>query len=210
MKTLILWLCWLHNFIYFLIGQLATKANGGVNPKHDIMKYHDFFVDNVKTSDRVLDIGCGIGLVARDLSKKAAYVTGIDTLPKSIAEAKRRNLDQQNITFILGDATTYAFKEKFDVITLSNVLEHIKNRVDFLKGIRSLAPKFLVRIPMINRDWLTLYKKSIGAEWRLDSTHYTEYTLPSFEGELATAHMKIDSYSIQYGEIWAIVTPDHA
>jgi len=37
---------------------------------------------------------------------------------------------------------------------------------------------------MINRDWITLYKKELGVEWRLDKTHYIEYTLESFEKEL--------------------------
>ena len=37
---------------------------------------------------------------------------------------------------------------------------------------------------MINRDWITLYKKELGIEWRLDKTHYIEYTLESFKEEL--------------------------
>lgn len=209
MKTLIRWLCFVHNFTYFLIGQLATKANGGISPKHAIMKYHDFFVNNIKSSDRVLDIGCGIGVVAKDIAKKATFVTGIDILSKSITEAKKNTKDIKNITFIVGDATIYPFQEKFDVITLSNVLEHIEERVHFLQKIRPLASTFLIRVPMINRDWLTPYKKSIGVEWRLDSTHFTEYTLDSFKDELTQANMHITSYSIQYGEIWAIVNPTH-
>jgi len=67
---------------------------------------------------------------------------------------------------------------------LSNILEHIENRVKFLNKIKNLAPKILIRVPMINRDWITLYKKELGVEWRLDKTHYIEYTLESFEKEL--------------------------
>ena len=58
---------------------------------------------------------------------------------------------------------------------------------------------------MINRDWLTLYKKEIGANWRLDKTHYVEYTLDSFKKELGQSGLKIKSHSVQFGEIWAIV-----
>jgi hypothetical protein len=42
---------------------------------------------------------------------------------------------------------------------MSNVLEHIDQRVEFLKKIRLLANKFLFRVPMIDREWVTLYTK---------------------------------------------------
>lgn len=63
----------------------------------------------------------------------------------------------------------------------------------------------LIRVPMINRDWLTLYKKELGLEYRLDKSHFIEYTLESFKGELACIGLEVDSYSIQFGEIWARV-----
>ena len=59
---------------------------------------------------------------------------------------------------------------------------------------------------MINRDWITLYKKELGVEYRLDKTHYIEYTLESFKKELEKAELKIQNYSIQFGEIWTIVS----
>lgn len=43
---------------------------------------------------------------------------------------------------------------------------------------------------MINRDWITLYKKELGVEWRLDPTHCTEYTLESLKEELQKAGLK--------------------
>ena len=57
----------------------------------------------------------------------------------------------------------------------------------------------------INRDWITLYKKELGVEWRLDKTHYIEYTLESFKEELKKAGLNLEKYSIQFGEIWAVV-----
>ncbi len=196
-------LCNIHSFIYFLIGQLATRNNGGISPKHKIMKYHDFFLNNIAEDDRVLDIGCGNGLVARDLSKKAKEVVGIDISNNSIRNA-RRTCFNKNVRFICGDATVYKFETTFDAIVLSNVLEHIENRIEFLLKIKPISKKILIRVPMIDRDWLTLYKKSIGAAWRLDNTHFIEYTLSSFKKELGLAGLQITQYSIQFGEIWAI------
>lgn len=57
---------------------------------------------------------------------------------------------------------------------------------------------------MINRDWIILYKKELGIEWRLDKTHYIEYTLESFKEELEKAGLNLEKYSIQFGEIWAV------
>ena len=84
-------------------------------------------------------------------------------------------------------------------------MEHIENRIEFLNKIKNLAPKILIRVPMINRDWITLYKKELGIEWRLDKTHYIEYTLESFKKELEKAGLNLEKYSIQFGEIWAVV-----
>ena len=59
---------------------------------------------------------------------------------------------------------------------------------------------------MLNRDWITLYKKELGIEYRLDPSHYIEYTLESFEKELQKVGLSLKNYSIQFGEIWAVVT----
>ncbi|PIT97694.1 hypothetical protein COT77_00085 [Candidatus Berkelbacteria bacterium CG10_big_fil_rev_8_21_14_0_10_41_12] len=194
----------LDNFCYKKISKLAILENNGIHPKHRIMNYHQFFVDNIEKGDRVLDVGCGNGAVAYDLAKKAKSVLGID-INKQNVESAKKHYRHKNLNFIVGDATKFQFKRKFDVIILSNVLEHIKNRVVFLKRIKRLAPKILIRVPMIDRDWLVLYKKEKGVEYRLDKTHFTEYTIQSFGKEIKEADLKIESYSIQFGEIWAII-----
>jgi hypothetical protein len=42
-------------------------------------------------------------------------------------------------------------------------------------------------------------------EYRLDKTHLIEYTIDSFIEELGESELEIVSYSVQFGEIWAIV-----
>jgi len=209
-KGIIKFLIKLHNFSYHWIGFFCVRDN--IHPKHRLMNYHQFFVDNINKEDVVLDVGCGNGALTCDLAKKAKKVVGIDINKKNIALAKKRFL-RDNIEYICGDILTLIDKNKglrqsaFTVIILSNVLEHIKDRIEFLKDLASQHPKakFLIRVPMINRDWLTLYKKELGAEWRLDKTHFTEYTLESFKEELQKANLKIDKFSIQFGEIWAAI-----
>lgn len=204
-KILIKFFLSIDNFLYKLISVLSIKAEGGIHPKHRLMNYHKFFVDNINPGDAVLDIGCGNGALSFDIAKKAKKVTGIDLSKENIKFAKE-NFYKENIEYIHGDAIKNLPAERFDAVILSNILEHIKNRTDFLSKIKELAPKILIRVPMINRDWTTLYKKELGLGWKLDKTHFIEYTLKSFQEELGKAGLKIQSYSIQFGEIWGVIT----
>ncbi|MBI5793563.1 methyltransferase domain-containing protein [Candidatus Uhrbacteria bacterium] len=197
----------LHNLSYKLASKLAIKAEGGLHPKHRLMNYHQFFLDHISSDDVVLDIGCGNGALAFDLAKKARRVVGIDLNPKHQASWRGR-FAAPNLSYQIADATTLPEQEPFDVVVLSNVLEHIEHRDVFLRSIKHLAPLFLIRVPMIDRDWITLYKKELGVEYRLDTTHFTEYTFSSFMAELQEAGFTVASSSIQFGEIWAVVRAD--
>ena len=78
-------------------------------------------------------------------------------------------------------------------------------RVKFLMSAKKLASKFLIRVPMLSRSWIDVYKKELGLEYRLDKTHFIEYTFEGFKEELSRAGLKVLDYSIQFGEIWAVV-----
>ncbi len=196
----------IHSFSYKLISYLAIKVEGGLHPKHRLIGYHEFFTSNVDQNDRVLDIGCGNGSLAKDVAKYAKSVTGVEIDERLVAKARRQN-SAENLEYRCADATKDLSNEKFDVIIMSNVLEHIDDRVNFLKSIRPLADKFLFRVPMIDREWVTLYKKELGIEHRLDLTHFTEYTFEQFKNEFEQAGYRIDSHSVQFGEIWAVIYP---
>ena len=193
----------MYNLGYVLISSSAVRLNNGIHPKHEIMNYHKFFVDNVSEGNTVLDVGCGNGFLAYDVAKKAKRVVGIDINKKNIEFAKK-HYKRGNLEFIVGDATKYQFNESFDVIILSNVLEHIENRVEFLKKLRNVAPKFLIRVPLITRSWLPVYLKEMGYEYRLDKTHYIEYTEEEFFEEIEEAGFGIESYYVMWVELYAV------
>lgn len=191
----------LHNFSYHMISFFASHT--GRHPKHAILNYHQFFLDNIQATDRVLDVGCGKGEVARSVAGKAQRAVGIDIVPKSIALAQQPGA-LANLSFVVGDATSHAFSEAFDVIILSNVLEHIKDRVTFLKKLRAVAPTILIRAPMLTRDWMAVYKKQEGFEYRLDDTHYIEYDMPTFMAEMQAAELTVSHYHINFGELYVV------
>lgn len=195
----------LHNIIYKLIACLAIKAENGLHPKHRLMNYHQFFLSNITKGDKVLDVGCGNGALTFDLSKKAGFITGIDLGEQNIKAAKNR-FNAENIEYRTGDATKNLDNQFYDVVVLSNVLEHLSNRSEFLKKLRGSTSKILIRVPMIDRAWVTLYKKELEVEWRLDKTHVIEYSLASFHEELKEGGLNLDKHTIQFGEIWAVAS----
>lgn len=206
LTKLILWpVVFIHNSAYHIISQCALILNSGLHPKHRLTRYHQFFLHNIQRGDRILDLGCGNGFLAFALAQKAKFVLAIDLNKKNIALA-RKKYSAPNIEYKVGDVTQISIKQRFDAVILSNILEHIKERIVFLNKIKKMAPKILIRVPLASRDWLTLYKKELGCEWRLDKTHYTEYTLKSFQKELTLAGLKIKKYYLQFGEIWAVAS----
>ena len=202
----------LHNISYTLAGILASVTEGNVHPKHRILLYKEWFLEHVKESAVVLDVGSNTGLLPRTLANKVQFVYGIEIL-EDLVNIARQNNDYNNLKFFSGDATLYDYDliNPVSVITLSNVLEHIENRVEFLRKIiqqvrwqNENEMRILVRVPMYDRDWITVYKKDLGIEWRLDKTHFTEYTLESFEEEMRMSGVEILSVKIKFGEIYAV------
>ena len=201
----------LHNISYKLAAFFGSSLQG-YHPKHDIIKYEEWFKNNINEDDLVLDIGCNTGMMTHSMSFKAKYVYGIEIESKYIKIAKSLR-QKENILYICADATCYDYSDlsPISVITLSNVLEHIENRVDFLKNIigqiqwkKNDNKKILIRVPMIGREWITIYKKNLGVEYRLDDTHHIEYTIEDLENELNLSGIDILSHKINYGEIYAL------
>jgi 2-polyprenyl-3-methyl-5-hydroxy-6-metoxy-1,4-benzoquinol methylase len=197
------------DFLTKCINRLAIEYDGGVHVKHRLMKYHDFFVERISPGERVLDVGCGYGAVAYSVASRAgAVVVGIDLRAENIVKA-RQLFQHPNLSFLQGDVLHGLPKESFDVIMLSNILEHIEQRVEFLTIVHErLSPqRCLIRVPMFNRDWRVPLREELAMSYFSDPTHYTEYTQESFEKEIRAAGLTITHLQINWGEIWAEVRP---
>jgi len=198
--------------LYPILGKTAVRYGGGVHTKHRHTKYHDFFVRRIRAHERVLDIGCGIGAVAFDIAERAgARVLGIDLVSGNI-DAARQQHSHPRVEYRVQDGLASFGEQSFDVVVLSNILEHLSSRPEFLRGVsaRVRPSRFLIRIPLFERDWQVPLKRELGVEWRLDDTHETEYTLESFDEEMRQAGCRITHQEVRWGEIWAEVTPDAA
>ena len=198
----------LDKWLYFLQGQMASAYGGGIHTKYRHTRYPDFFVGQISPNERVLDIGCGMGVLTYDVAERAgAYVVGIDLNPDSIAQARQRYAHPR-VEYRVGDALKELPDEHFDVVVLSNVLEHLPKRPAFLRQLqRQINPsRILIRVPLFERDWRVPLKRELGVEWRLDPTHETEYTLESFAEEMTEAGLRVTYQEVRWGEIWTEVT----
>lgn len=195
------------NLLDVMLAQTGTDFGDGSHVKQRLMAYHDFFVDNLDKRETVLDVGCGGGELAHSLATRAgASVTAIDIDPGNIERAKK-NCAGTPVSIVHGDAQQWEPSEPVQTLVLSNVLEHIEHRVDFLRRLfeKSQAHRALIRVPLYERDWTVPMRQELGIEWRLDNTHFTEYRLPEFQKEMKEANLLIDSFEIRWCEIWAVV-----
>ncbi len=193
-----------HTLLYKCINRIAV-SHDSIHPKHALIDYGKFFLDNIKEGDVVLDVGCGVGIIERTLAKKAGRIVAIDINQNYIDKARKLN-SFPNVDYIIADAMVYDYDSNFDAVVISNVLEHMEHRVDFLSRMANIAKKILIRVPLLDRDWITLYKKQLGLEYRLDKSHYKEYTLNSFIAETESAGLVLLSHYTRFGELYAVLT----
>jgi len=197
------------NSLYYLEGQLAIDYGQGLHPKHRLTHYHQFFTSRIRAGESVLDIGCGIGALAYDIAQDSqALVVGIDINPQNITTASQR-FSHPHIHYLVGDVLQDLPSQSFDVIVLSNVLEHLSERSKFISSVqhKTGAKRMLIRVPLFERDWRVPLKHELGVEWRLDPTHQIEYTLESFQEEMTAAHQVVQHLEVRWGEIWAETYP---
>lgn len=118
---------------------------------------------------KILDIGCGGGLLAEPLARLGGDITAIDASVKAIEAAKAHNEAQHlSISYraCLSDDLANEGHDKFDIIYSSEVIEHVASRPAFIHSIASLlAPEGLVVITTINRTLAALATVKIGAEY---------------------------------------------
>ena len=196
----------LQDKLLWVINERAMVYGKGEHPKHRLTKYHDFFCDNIKSRSNVLDIGCGYGAVSRSIAKKypSCTVTGVDRNPERLAQAEVENV-YSNLSYIEADVCMTLPAKKYDVIVLSNVLEHIEDRVDFLQSVLSKteARVVLIRVPNFERDWTIPLRKEINVSYFSDEEHFIEHTVDELMLELREAGLKPVTVTALWGEIWA-------
>jgi len=117
-------------------------------------------------NSKVLEIGCGVGILTNFLSKIAhkGIVVATDISPKGIDEAKKFNSKHKNASFTVTDMSDFQSPNKFDLVVLADVLEHIPledhfNLFSTIQGHSHESTIIAVNIPSpYYIEWITKNK----------------------------------------------------
>lgn len=113
-----------------------------------------------KPAARILDVGCGTGILARWLSNAAiSSYLGIDLSEAAIEKARQSNI--QRAEFAVADVTTFQTSQLFDVIVFNEVLYYLRNPDDYLgRFARYLAPGGILVVSMWHHaDGINTWKR---------------------------------------------------
>jgi len=118
---------------------------------------------------KILDIGCGGGLLSEPMCRLGADVTGIDASKKNIQVAKlHAKKNSLKIKYISTSPENFKTNVKFDVILNMEIIEHVEDVSFFLKSCSSLLKKGgIMFIATINKTLKSYVFAIIGAEYIL-------------------------------------------
>jgi 2-polyprenyl-6-hydroxyphenyl methylase/3-demethylubiquinone-9 3-methyltransferase len=184
-------------------------STGSCSPLHHINPLRVEFIQHHAELHqmKVLDIGCGGGILCESLAKLGADVTGIDLSENviNIANSHQKNL---NIHYEVASAEDFAeiHPAQFDVITCMEMLEHVPDPASIIASCEKLLkPQGKLFLSTLNRNLKSYLFAIIGAEWILNllpkSTHdYSKFIRPSELSRVLRQHHfnNNDMQGIQY------------
>ncbi|MBL0122546.1 MAG: bifunctional 2-polyprenyl-6-hydroxyphenol methylase/3-demethylubiquinol 3-O-methyltransferase UbiG [Betaproteobacteria bacterium] len=174
-------------------GALATRwwdPNSEFKPLHEINPLRLNYIDRLVglAGKRVIDIGCGGGILAESMAAKGAIVTGIDLSEKPLNVAKLHLLESgQTVDYRLIAAEDIAREQpgSYDCVTCMELLEHVPDPASTVLACAKLAkPGAQLFFSTLNRNPKSFLFAIVGAEYVLNmlpkGTHeYRRFITPA-------------------------------
>jgi len=159
-------------------------------PLHQINPLRLDWIDNAAriASKRVVDIGCGGGILAESMATRGAQVTGVDLSEKALGVARLHLFESgQSVDYRLISAEDLAREApaSFDVVTCMEMLEHVPDPASTIRACATLVkPGGHVFFSTLNRNLKAYVMAVVGAEYVLNllpkGTHeYAKFIKPS-------------------------------
>jgi 2-polyprenyl-6-hydroxyphenyl methylase / 3-demethylubiquinone-9 3-methyltransferase len=116
---------------------------------------------------RLLDVGCGGGLLAEALARKGANVTGVDLAPGMIQAARLHAAESAlSIDYRVQDAAQLVGGAQFDVVCCMEMLEHVADPAAFIATLSQLVrPGGEIFVSTLNRNLKAFLLAIVGAEY---------------------------------------------
>lgn len=179
--------------------QLAHKwwdKNSEFKPLHEINPLRLDYIDDFAAlaGKRVLDVGCGGGILSESMALRGAEVTGVDLAKKSLKVAQLHSLESGvavDYRCIAVEQLAQEAPESFDVVTCMEMLEHVPDPQSVVRSCaRLVRPGGWVFFSTLNRNAKSYMLAIIGAEYVLGmlarGTHeYARFLKPSELGRMA-------------------------
>ncbi|MET3132211.1 2-polyprenyl-6-hydroxyphenyl methylase/3-demethylubiquinone-9 3-methyltransferase [Oxalobacteraceae bacterium GrIS 1.11] len=153
---------------------------------------------------RVLDIGCGGGILAESMAKKGAQVTGIDLSEKALKVADLHSLEsgaQVRYQLIAAEAMAEQEPGQYDIVTCMEMLEHVPDPAAVVRACATLVkPGGQVFFSTLNRNPKAYLFAILGAEYLLrmlpKGTHdYDKFITPAELAQYArNAQLSVDGF----------------
>ncbi len=119
---------------------------------------------------RIVDVGCGGGILSESMAALGAQVLGIDVVEKNIRIAREHNRQQHlSVEYEnIGVEDLVRRGDRFDVVLNMEVVEHVADLETFVSACNQLVePDGMAFIATINRTWLSWLFAIVGAEYIL-------------------------------------------
>ena len=159
-------------------GQLAHRwwdPNSEFKPLHDINPLRLGWIDGLcggVTGKRIVDIGCGGGILSESMAMRGAQVTGIDLSEKALKVAKLHQLESGSsleYRLIAAEALAAEAPASYDVVTCMEMLEHVPDPLSVLQACKQLVkPGGWVFLSTLNRNPKSYLFAILGAEYILN------------------------------------------
>jgi methionine biosynthesis protein MetW len=180
----------LHQLHVFRLGQYFVDEGVRYTFKRSRTGSHMQIVEAIAPGSRVLDLGCSQGLLARPLREKEVAVTGVDIAPPERLAAELEAYFQHDLERPLD----LPVGREFDYVVVSDVIEHLRNRTQLLRGARRFLKeggRLIISTPNVA---LWFYRLSLlvgrfeyGPRGVLDETHVHLFTRATFRREIEKA-----------------------
>jgi 2-polyprenyl-6-hydroxyphenyl methylase/3-demethylubiquinone-9 3-methyltransferase len=159
-------------------------------PLHDINPLRLNYIDSIAklNGKRVVDVGCGGGILSESMAQRGAEVTGIDLGEKALKVAQLHKLEsgaEVDYRLVSVEALAAELPESFDVVTCMEMLEHVPDPEAIVTACaRLVKPGGRVFFSTLNRNPKSYLFAVVGAEYVLNmlpkGTHdYRKFIKPS-------------------------------